>query len=225
MTPLGDGDGLPVAAVISVFYPLADGMSFDMDYYLSTHLPLVRRLLEPMGLRETRVMAGVPSGTGQAPFHVVAELLFDDEESLAAALAAHGPQTQADIPNFTDAVPLIQISRVVVRPVDRVPPGAGTRKDRMSVQRKPSGVIRMTYCGACHAERSARARGWMSESCVAGRAPSQEVGCLGRRRRGGEGDGQRLEAVQAAKTRRQGATEAGPDIRSEQCQASSPSRW
>jgi hypothetical protein len=29
------------------------------------------------------------------------------------ALAAHGPETQADIPNFTDAVPIIQISEVI----------------------------------------------------------------------------------------------------------------
>ncbi len=101
-------------AVVSVFYPLPDGTSFDMDYYLGTHLPLVRRLLEPMGLKETRVLEGVPAGTERAPFHVVAELLFDDEESMAAALAAHGPRTQADIPNFTETTPIIQISRILV---------------------------------------------------------------------------------------------------------------
>ena len=100
--------------VVSVFYPLSDATSFDMDYYLNSHVPLVRRLLEPMGLRQTKVLRGTASGSGGAPdFTVVVDLFFDDAESMGAALAAHGPETQADIPNFTDATPIIQISEVI----------------------------------------------------------------------------------------------------------------
>ena len=36
------------------------------------------------------------------------------DETSRAALAAHGAETQADIPNFTDVAPVIQISEVVV---------------------------------------------------------------------------------------------------------------
>jgi uncharacterized protein (TIGR02118 family) len=100
--------------VISVMYPSTPGTTFDMDYYYGSHVPLVCELLEPMGQREIRVYRGLPNADGSEPdFRLIAELLFDDIESLSAALAAHGPRTQADIPNFTDSIPVIQISEVV----------------------------------------------------------------------------------------------------------------
>jgi uncharacterized protein (TIGR02118 family) len=43
----------------------------------------------------------------------MADLFFDDLESLTAALAAHGAETQADIPNFTDSIPVIQTSELL----------------------------------------------------------------------------------------------------------------
>lgn len=98
---------------VTVFYPLAGGKKFDLDYYMNSHVPLVKELLEPMGLRQTRILRGVPSGGQDAEFGVMAALFFDDETSLMAALAEHGPRTQADIPNFTDATPHIQISEVL----------------------------------------------------------------------------------------------------------------
>jgi len=100
--------------IVSVFYPQTQETSFDMDYYVDSHLPLVQRLLEPMGMRQSTVLRGMSSGSGGTPaFGVIAELSFDDVESMTAALAAHGPETQADIPNFTDSVPIIQISEVL----------------------------------------------------------------------------------------------------------------
>lgn len=98
---------------VTVFYPLSGGARFDLDYYMNKHVPLVKELLEPMGLRQTRILRGVPSGGQDPEFGVMAALFFDDEASLMAALAAHGPVTQADIPNFTDAVPHIQFSEVL----------------------------------------------------------------------------------------------------------------
>jgi uncharacterized protein (TIGR02118 family) len=100
--------------VISVLYPLTPGTTFDLDYYLNSHVPLVCRLLEPMGQRDIRVYQGLSSGNGDAPVYgVMADLFFDDLESLTAALAAHGAETQADIPNFTDSIPVIQTSELL----------------------------------------------------------------------------------------------------------------
>jgi uncharacterized protein (TIGR02118 family) len=85
-----------------------------MDYYVNSHLPLVNRLFEPMGQREARVFKGVSNGgEGTPTFGVIAELFFDDMESLMAALVAHGAETQADIPNFTDSVPVVQVSEML----------------------------------------------------------------------------------------------------------------
>ena len=100
--------------VISVMYPLTHKSTFDMDYYVTSHVPLVCRLLEPMGQREIRVYTGhSDGGTGAPRYGVIAELVFDDMDSLTVALTAHGAETQADSPNFTDAIPVIQISEVL----------------------------------------------------------------------------------------------------------------
>ena len=100
--------------VISVQYPFTPETTFDMDYYLNSHVPLVCRLLEPMGQRDIRVYKGLSDGGAGAPVYgVIAELVFDDLDSLTAALTAHGAETQADIPNFTDSIPVIQISEDV----------------------------------------------------------------------------------------------------------------
>ena len=94
--------------IISVFHPVTPENTFDLDYYLTSHLSLVKRLLGPMGLRDTRVLTAAPDST----YPVIAELTFDDLKSLKAALAAHNAQIQADIPNFTDVTPLVQISEI-----------------------------------------------------------------------------------------------------------------
>ena len=89
--------------VVAVLYPA--GPAFDMAYYQDRHLPLVRRLLAPWGMASlTWYRPDQP-----APWQLIAELRFPDRATTDAALAAHGPETQADIPNFTAAAPLILI--------------------------------------------------------------------------------------------------------------------
>lgn len=100
--------------VISVLYPLTPGTTFNMDYYMNSHLSLVNRLFEPMGQRDARVYKGLSDGgEGTPTYGVIAELYFDDMDALMAALIAHGAETQADIPNFTDSIPVIQISEML----------------------------------------------------------------------------------------------------------------
>lgn len=89
--------------VVSVLYP--SGVPLDMDYYRDKHLPLVRRLMEHVGMVSLSYIApGQP-----APYQLIAELRFADMTTTNAALSAHGPETQADIANFTSAVPVILI--------------------------------------------------------------------------------------------------------------------
>jgi uncharacterized protein (TIGR02118 family) len=88
--------------VVSVLYPQKADLTFDMDYYTGKHLPLVRRLLEPAGMRSLSFYRPVPLA-GDPPYHLVAELRFDDMHTTQSALAAHGAETQADIRNFSNA--------------------------------------------------------------------------------------------------------------------------
>ena len=52
-----------------------------------------------------------PPGT-QAPFVAVAHLTFDSVDAFGAAFAQHGGEIMADVPNYTDIQPLVQISQI-----------------------------------------------------------------------------------------------------------------
>jgi uncharacterized protein (TIGR02118 family) len=92
-------------------YQVGTANTFDLDYYMKTHMPLVGSLWGPMGLKEARVLRGTGSpGGGPAAWHVIALLDFDSLDSFTAAANAHGTAIFADIPNFTDVQPAIQFN-------------------------------------------------------------------------------------------------------------------
>lgn len=95
---------------VSVMYPQRDGARFDIDYYCNRHMALVRQLLGT----SVKGMA-VDQGIGdpqQAPYVAIGHLWFDSVEAVQAALAEHGPALMADVPNYTNVQPVIQVSEV-----------------------------------------------------------------------------------------------------------------
>lgn len=82
-----------------------------MDYFVNRRLTLVRDRLEATGRRSMTFIiksAMDPTAPPQT-FRLAASLGFDDMEAARRPLIAHGPETQADIPNFTDVAPAILI--------------------------------------------------------------------------------------------------------------------
>jgi uncharacterized protein (TIGR02118 family) len=102
---------------VIVLYPNVPGSRFDMDYYLGPHLKLVRDRLEPMGMRSMTIIteAALDPAAGPQAYRLMADLRFDDMDATRKALTAHGPETQADIPNFTDVPPVILIGAAQAR--------------------------------------------------------------------------------------------------------------
>ena len=101
-----------MAVSLQVMYPITDGTSFDMDYYLDTHMTLVG---EHMGehIASTLVTKGVAGGPDAPPgLYAVATMTFADQAAMDAAMAKSGP-VLADIPKFTDTQPQILIGEVV----------------------------------------------------------------------------------------------------------------
>jgi uncharacterized protein (TIGR02118 family) len=100
---------------ISVMYPNAPGVNFDHDYYRDKHMPMVQQRMGDK-LKRYTVDKGVAGGApGSAPTYIAAGHLFCD--SVEAFQAGFGPHTQeimGDIPNYTNAKPVIQMSEVVV---------------------------------------------------------------------------------------------------------------
>jgi uncharacterized protein (TIGR02118 family) len=98
---------------VSVMYPNGSGAKFDMNYYLTSHMPMVQKKLAA-ALKGTAIeegLGGIPPGT-PAPFLAACHLLFDSVEDFSAAFNAHAGAILADIPNYTNTQPTIQIGLV-----------------------------------------------------------------------------------------------------------------
>ena len=100
---------------VSVFYPNSQGSSFDMSYYVAKHMPMVQQKLGP-ALKRMEVDQGIAGGTpGSAPpYSAGCHLFFDSVEAFQGAFARHANGILADIPNYTNTQPSIQISEIML---------------------------------------------------------------------------------------------------------------
>ncbi|HTC51376.1 MAG TPA: EthD family reductase [Steroidobacteraceae bacterium] len=98
---------------VNVLYRNTDALQFNMNYYLGTHIPLVKKLLGA-ALKTVMVQHGSSGGApGSKPeFLVITQLGFDSLESYQAAFGPHAPAVMGDLPNFCSEPPSIQISDV-----------------------------------------------------------------------------------------------------------------
>ena len=73
---------------VSVMYPSGEGKKFDLDYYARKHMALVKE-------------------------RVGGHLYWNSLGDFQKAMGAHGKEVMADVPNFTNIQPQIQISEIV----------------------------------------------------------------------------------------------------------------
>jgi uncharacterized protein (TIGR02118 family) len=98
---------------VSVMYPNNEGSTFDMTYYCDKHMPMVQQKLGAAlkGLAAEQGLAGAAPGS-PPPFLALGHLLFESVETFQASFATHAQAFLADIPNYTNTQPTIQISEV-----------------------------------------------------------------------------------------------------------------
>lgn len=99
---------------VCVLYANQPGARFDMDYYLTKHIPMVERVLAP-AIRKVTVEQGIGGGAPgtEAGYRVIANLYFDSPEAFGAAFGPVAGQIQGDVPNYTDIVPSVQVNEVL----------------------------------------------------------------------------------------------------------------
>jgi uncharacterized protein (TIGR02118 family) len=100
---------------VSVLYPNTPDGRFDMEYYQTRHVPLVIERCAG-AIRRGEIERGIAGGTpdAAAPFCVAGHLLFDSLEAMQASFGRHLQEFIADLPNFTDIQPTVQVSEVVL---------------------------------------------------------------------------------------------------------------
>jgi len=100
---------------LSVIYPYEAGSTFDLDYYVETHMQLVQDRLGPGGMRRYELLRGVagwPPDT-QTPNAMICNMYFDTRDELQRAFGTHGHELIADIKVYTDIRPRMQVSEIL----------------------------------------------------------------------------------------------------------------
>ncbi|MEH6442770.1 MAG: EthD family reductase [Oceanospirillaceae bacterium] len=100
---------------VSVMYPNSADVTFDIDYYCNTHLPLVGGLLGD-ALKGGAVDYGIAGGAPgvEAPFVAMGHMTFNSVEEFQSAFGPNVDVIMGDLPNFTNAQPQIQISEIKI---------------------------------------------------------------------------------------------------------------
>jgi len=100
---------------VSVCHEYKEGKRFDVDYYLTKHIPAIRQKLGSACKRMEvdQGLGGAQPGS-KPPFFVMTHLLFDSLDAFRAAYAPHAAWVADDRTNYTDEPPLLQISEVKV---------------------------------------------------------------------------------------------------------------
>jgi len=97
---------VPAMIRVSVFYPSSDDATFDHDYYRDSHVPLCLRTWE---IDKAEIDKGV-NGPNVAAVH----LFFDSMDAFGAAMGSPGTATiMADVANYTNITPVMQVSEIV----------------------------------------------------------------------------------------------------------------
>lgn len=98
---------------VSVLYPNGADSKFDMNYYVTKHMPMVKEKLGS-AVKSMAVEQGIAGGAPGTPAAYVAlgHLTFDSVDAFQSAFAPHAEAIMGDIPNYTNIQPTIQISEV-----------------------------------------------------------------------------------------------------------------
>lgn len=99
---------------ITVMYENTADATFNLDYYLAKHMPLVGEKFKPHGLKSWRVVKAAAGPTGdKPPYSIIATLEFDTVDQFKAAVAAEGGPIFGDVPNFSNKSPVVVVGDVV----------------------------------------------------------------------------------------------------------------
>lgn len=102
-----------MAIKVFVVYHNAPSARFDFTYYCQTHLPMVLGLLGKTctGYGVDRGVQAL-DGSATPPFIASSYFLFDSMEIFQRIFAQHAAAILADIPNYTNLSPVMQINAI-----------------------------------------------------------------------------------------------------------------
>jgi len=99
---------------LTVMYPNTEDLEFDKKYYTTEHSQLLSELLGN-AVKASDINVGLTgaSPAQPAPYVVIANLTFESLESFQQSFGVNAEKILADLPNFTNVKPVVQISEVL----------------------------------------------------------------------------------------------------------------
>lgn len=99
---------------ISIMYPNEANCHFDHDYYRDTHMPLIQKLAGG-ACKFYTIDRGLASKGAETspPFVAMCHFYCESSDAFWEALAPHAEEIDADMPKYTNIVPVVQVSETV----------------------------------------------------------------------------------------------------------------
>lgn len=95
---------------LTVLYPNNNGATFDFDYYMKKHIPMVSRLLNC----KIDVAKGIRMPDGSSPpFLCIGRIWITSLQEFGIAMERHGAEITQDIQNYTNVEPVLQMEETV----------------------------------------------------------------------------------------------------------------
>jgi uncharacterized protein (TIGR02118 family) len=91
---------------VAILYPTTEGATFDHDYYLKSHIPMVAARLG-----ENCTSWGVDKVL-DGPYVAIGYLVVNDLTAFGAAMAEHGAEIIGDVANYTTIAPQMVVSEL-----------------------------------------------------------------------------------------------------------------
>jgi uncharacterized protein (TIGR02118 family) len=99
---------------VAILYPNGEGKTFNMDYYSTKHMPMAAGLfgdsLKAMSI--DKGLAGAAPGS-PAPYLAIGYFYFETMSSFQQSMGPNSAKLRADVPNYTNIQPVIQVSEVL----------------------------------------------------------------------------------------------------------------
>ena len=98
---------------VTILYSNGDGKKFDMDYYSNKHMPMVASLLGDSS-KLFEIDKGIAGRTPDEPipYLAIGYFYFETMSACQNSMKANSATLRADVPNYTNTQPVIQISEV-----------------------------------------------------------------------------------------------------------------
>jgi uncharacterized protein (TIGR02118 family) len=98
---------------VAILYAAGEGKTFDMDYYEKKHMPMVAGFLGN-NLKLYEIDKGIAgrTPTDKAPFVAIGYFYVTDVAEYNKAIAANRDAVIGDFKNYTNILPVVQISEI-----------------------------------------------------------------------------------------------------------------